>query len=324
MAIKLTLRDGAPQCLYCHDDVVSGGVLCPKCGVRYHDECAVTFLRCGVLGCKVPLLVPRDAGQPMPRLPALAPRLMSLDTAAQVDGDDHVVVLLPGSRDDPERAAFLGQLLGATTFDGRARLVSPAPEPLLRVSSRAAAEGLCLRLAQHGLRAVGLRADAFLRPLLHVAVGEVEPLAVPLRYRTASGREGRFPAPAERFVVTAQLVEERQRVETVKQGDGREKTERRTQRRVEQGALVFGHDPDPLLLRRDVTRIHGLSHPTAFARFAALLVVVSRDASVVDFKGSSSPLLLARRRPITDQVSENVAGVLLAARVLHAAWLAGV
>lgn len=324
VAIKVTPREGPTTCLYCQDDLGPGGVACPACGVRYHDECALTFERCGTLGCKARLSVSSEPARPLPRLTAIAPRLVTL-AAAPVEGDDDwVVALLPGSGDDPARAAFVGNLLGATAFDGRSRVVSPVPEPLVRVSGQAAAAGIVARLADRGLCAVALPAGAFLRPLLSVAATDVEPLAVPLRCRTASGREVAFPAPPDRLVVTAQLVEERPRAESAKADDGRPKTVRRLQRKAEHAALVFGrHDPDPILLGRDRTRVHGFRDPTAIGRFRLLLESLGRGATVVDLKGSSSPVLLVRRRPIVDESTENLAGVLLAARLLHAAWRAG-
>ncbi|MCO5171625.1 MAG: hypothetical protein M9894_35425 [Planctomycetes bacterium] len=334
MTIRIAPRGGPATCPYCHDGLDPAAVACAGCGVGYHDECAATFGRCAILGCRVPLAVPGPEATPLPRLVAMASRLAALsatDLGGLGDDDDEsfVVALLPGTPEHPDASAAVGELLGQTPYDGRLRLTSPVPEPLVRVRGRAAADAVVQRLAGRRARAVALPRHALLRPLGRTDAREVAPGEPPRLVVDGSGWDVPLPPAAERLVVAVQLVEVSPQTETKNlwsEARGRKakvKTRRTLERRVEPGALVFGRAPgDPVLLRRDVARLSGCREPTTFGRWARVLAEVSRGATVERLEGGAASLLLTRRRPLVDQVEENLPGLLLAARVLHLAWLA--
>lgn len=332
MTIRIAPRGGPATCPYCHDALDATAVACPGCAVGYHDECAATFGRCAIIGCRVPLDVAGPEAAPLPRLVAVAARLATLSAAdlgaLADDAEAFVVALLPGAPDDADAAAAVGELLGQTAYDGRLRLTSPAPEPLVRVRGRAAAEAVVTRLAGRRVRAVALPLAALARPLARIDAGEVAPGEPPRRVVDGSGWDVPLPRAAERLVVAVQLVEVAPREETKNlwsDARGRKtkpKTRRTLERRTEPAALVFGRAPgDPVLLRRDVSRLSGCREPTTFGRWARVLEEVSRGAAVVRLEGGAAQVLLTRRRPLVDQVEENLPGLLLAARVLHLAWL---
>lgn len=327
MAIRVARREGAAHCPYCHDDVPEGPA-CPSCGVRYHDECAATFGRCAILGCRAPLEVAAPEVTPLPRLVAMASRLFALRPGAAPLDDDasHVVVLLPGSASPPpDAAAAVGELLGHTAYDGRLRLLSPVPEPLVRTRGGADAEAVAVRLAGHGVRALALAARDLLRPLARVDALEVEAGDPP---RVVDPISGPVPLARRRLVLSANLLEVHQREEVKnlwatgrKLKSSKPVSRRVSDRQTEPAALVYGEgEVDPVLLRRGVTRLRGSTDPTAFGRWAALLAEVTRGADVHKLDGAAGAALLSRRRPFEPPVEENLPGLLLAGRILHLSW----
>ncbi len=330
MVIRVSRREGSASCPYCHDEVVEGPA-CPACGVRYHDECAATFGRCAILGCRVPLEVAAPEATPLPRLVAMAPRLFALrpGAAAPLEDDDaHIVALLPGSPESADAAAAVGDLLGHSPYDGRMRLLCAAPEPLVRVRTGADAEAVVSRLAGYRVKALAIPAADLLRPLVRVDAVDVEDGDPP---RIIDPIAGPSPLPTPRLVVTATLLEVHQREEVKNLWEGRKlKKNRVTSRKVserftEPAALVFGeHERDPVLLRRDGTKLRGSADPTAIGRFSRILDACTRGAAVVRLENATTAALLSRRRPLSAApVEENLPAVLLAARLLHASWLAG-
>lgn len=329
MTIRISRREGSSSCPYCHDEVLDapGFVACPACGVRYHDECAATFGRCGILGCRAALEVAAPEVTPLPRLLAMAPRLFMLrPTAAPLDDDAYVVALLPGSPESLDAAGLVGELLRQTAYDGRLRLLSGVPEPLVRVRSAADAEAVTARLAACRVNAVAVPARELLRPLVRVDAVELQPGDPP---RVVDPIAGATPLPGPRLVVAVNLIEvhQREEVENLWETGGRMrrrvKSRKVADRRTEPAALVFGaRERDPVLLRRDGTRLRGSVDPTAIGRWSAILEACSRGAEVVRVENATAAALLARRRPVVAQVDENLPGVLLAARLLHAAWVA--
>ncbi len=332
MAIRIARREGSTSCPYCHDEVpeAGDGVACPACDVRYHGECAATFGRCGILGCRAPLDVAAVDATPLPRLVVMASRLSALRPDAPLPDDDaHVVALLPGTPDSADAAGAVGALLGQTTYDGRLRLMSGVPEPLVRVRGAADAEAVVSRLAGYRVRALAVPAAELLRPLVRVDVVELEPGDPAGDVRIVDPIAGPTPLPSPRFVVAATLLEvhQREEVKNLWETSGRKKSRvssrRVSERQTEPAALVFGlRERDPWLLRRDGSRLAGSRDPTATGRWLRILDACSRGATVVRFEGATTSALLSRRRPFVTPIDENLPGLLLAARLLHAAWAA--
>lgn len=328
MAIRITPRDGPATCPLCLDEVTRG-TACPSCGVTYHVECAATFGRCGILGCRALFEPSTPTGRPLPRLAAMASSLsaLRLADAAPVPEEDVIVALLPGPRglaDRTDAAAAVGEALGQTAYDGRLRLGSPLPEPLVRVVGGEHASRVRDRLTSFGVRALTLPATAVLRPLMRVEVAEIDPAA-----QSVLDTVGRTVAIRdERLTVTAQRIEVRTRLKQEFTFDGetsRSTTRKLDQRVAEPVAIVFcGDDPTPLLLRRDALRVHGGTEPTAFARWSRVVTALSASGERIDLAGTTSAVLLTRKRPFgAIPTDENLPGLLLAARILHLAWRAG-
>lgn len=329
MTIKITPREGPATCPLCLD-AVAQGTDCPSCGVTYHLECAATFGRCGIIGCRALFEPATPTGRALPRLAAMASSLsaLRLADAPAVPDDDVVVALLPGPRglaDRTDAAAAVGEALGQTAYDGRLRLGSPLPELLLRVVGREHASSIRDRLTSFGVRALLLPAAPLLRPLMRVEVAEVDPTAP--RVVDSVGRITTIPP--ERLTITAQRIEVRaqQKQKASYEGEPRRTstTRRQEQRTVEPVAIVFrADDPTPLLLRRDALRVHGGAEPTAFARWARVVAALSAAGDRVDLAGTTSAVLQTRKRPFgVVPIDENLPGLLLAARILHLAWRAG-
>jgi hypothetical protein len=140
---------------------------------------------------------------------------------------------------------------------------------------------------------------------------------------------GPTPLPSPRFVVAATLLEvhQREEVKNLWETSGRKKTRvssrRVSERQTEPAALVFGlRERDPWLLRRDGSRLAGSKEPTAIGRWQRILDACSRGATVVRLEGATTSALLSRRRPFVTPIDENLPGLLLAARLLHAGWAA--
>lgn len=328
MAIKISRRAGPATCPLCLDSV-DQGTDCPACCVTYHLECAATFGRCGIIGCRTPFEPSRPSGRALPRLAAMAGSLAALraTSAPSVPDDDVVVALLPGPRklaDRPDAAAAVGEALGQTAYDGRLRLGSPLPELLLRVDGPDNASRIRERLTSFGVRALTLPAAALLRPLDRVEVAEVDPAT--LRVLDTLGRLTLISP--ERLVITAQRVEVRTREKQESSFDGersRTTTRRQDERIAEPVAIVFNDDdPTPLLFRRDNMRVLGGAEPTAFARWTRVVTALSAVGDRLDLAGTTSAVLQTRKRPFGPvPIDENLPGLLLASRILHLAWRAG-
>ncbi|MCO5171626.1 MAG: hypothetical protein M9894_35430 [Planctomycetes bacterium] len=319
--LHLVARDGPVTCPWCRDEL-AGGPRCPACAVRYHAECAATFGRCATLGCAGALGAAGARGAPLPRLAALADRLAALRPGDPPPPTDaRVLLLLPGQGEVPAAAAAaVGEALGLTPWEGRQRLGSSLPEPLVRVDGADAAAGLAGRLRAAGARCLVVPAAALLRPLEARQAHAADPAAA----RVDDGRGwGALPDP--RLVVTGLRVEVTTREEVspaLEELDGVARPRAVQRRTTEPVALVLGRDDDaPLLLRRDALRIAG-DEPTAHARWGRLLDAAREGADHVHLPTSASSLL-SRRSIGPRGARDDLPAILLAARAAHLAWRAG-
>lgn len=349
----LTARPGQSTCPYCKDDVVKGPA-CPRCGARYHDECALTYGRCAALACNGTL----DGAGPvrglavaLPRLRVVAHRLgqgrWPVDGLPD-DGPPFLVALFPAPREVEARdgaVKAVAEVLGQTALDARLRLGANVPEPLCRAADREGADRVVARLEREALPALALPLARALRPLRSVDVdgARVAPGGVVLREAPldgAVGHERLIPhgpdGKADALVVTAPLVEVRRWQETSRPGASEtsrfkaapSKTTTRDRKVRDAAALVFlRDDPVPVLLRASTLKdVTGLKKgPVATQNLEQL--VAALGATRVDLAGAADDTMLtlqiAAMTARGETVSDNRRPVELAARLHYHRWMAG-
>jgi hypothetical protein len=288
--VKVTPRDADElRCPYCHDDV-SMGPSCSGCAARYHAECAQTFGACAIPACLGTLDLESHTAQVLPRLTGLARRIGRW--TPPMGGPRALILDLPAPRavrDDPEAAARLvGDLLGQTTYDGRMRVLSPFPEPLIRVRSEAEAVLLRGQLSDVGLASITPPLSELVKPFDPFQVARYEVGDDVLRVEDAEGQERTLDLKRPRLVFTGSVVtltESRttrhlKRSFTGSYGSGagavRTAPKARPGRDQQLCAYVYtAADAQPLrFLHRELELVTGGTHPklvTEGQRFRALL-----------------------------------------------------
>lgn len=351
----LTARPGQSTCPYCKDDVTKGPA-CPRCGARYHDECALTYGRCAALACKGVLAgaapeALRGLAVGLPRLRVLAHRLgqgrWPVDGLTD-DGPPFLVALFPAPREVEARdgaVRAVAEVLGQTALDARLRLGANVPEPLCRADDREVADRVVARLEREALPALAIPLRRALRPLESVAVdgARVAPGGVVLREAPRDGEVGHerllMHGPggkADALVVTAPLVEVRKWQETTRPGASEtsrfraapNKTTTRDRRIRDAAAFLYlRDDPVPVLLRASTLKdVEGLKRgPVATQNLEQL--VAALGATRVDLAGAADDTMLtmqlASMTARGETVSDNRRAVELAARLQYHRWMSG-
>jgi len=346
----LTARPGQSTCPYCKDDVVKGPT-CPRCGARYHDECALTYGRCAALACKGVLAgddtALRGLAVGLPRLRVMAHRLgqgrWPVDGLTD-DGPPFLVALFPASREVEARdgaVRAVAEVLGQTALDARLRLGANVPEPLCRADDRSVADRVVARLERESLPALALPLKRALRPLESVAVDGARVSEAGVVLREAEGGHERLvmrgaDGRSDTLVVTAPLVEVRRWQETTRPGASEtsrfraapSKTTTRDRKLRDAAAYLFlRDDPVPVLLRSSTLKeVEGLKRgPVATQNLEQL--VAALGATRVELAGAADDTMLtlqiASMTARGETVSDNRRPVELAARLHYHRWMMG-
>jgi hypothetical protein len=335
MAIHIAPRGSDLRCPLCHDTVAMGPV-CAACGARYHTECANILVECAVMGC-VTRLVEHTAPVLLPRLGGLVRRLASWEdrdvaAARGARGGPRVVVLWPCSREVRGRrgaAQAVAELLGPeySISDGRLRLNSQFPEPLVRLDDPAAAELACRRLEQQGVSADPLPLADVMRPLKRLDAQRV--VVEPGLLVVSRGERHRELRPSECLVVSGRLLEVAVAPERTptKARDGRTGAAStsifaRTRERAEEALFVFSPQfDDPVLLcPGQISRVvtPGLA---GSSRWSLVVEALRAGAAWVEVAGARSPALLTTRSvglsSSSPTTSDNLDSLHMIARLLH-------
>lgn len=336
MPIVVQPRGAPSTCPYCKDEV-EGGVACPRCAGRYHEECASIYGLCATLACGGELPGKRGALAPLQRLKVLAHRigLGRWPTEGLRPDGPFAVALFPAAREVETRreaVELVADLLGQTAFDARLRLASNAPEPLVRADARADAEDVVWRLAAVGLPARALPMLELVRPLAHLPVeGLVAGAGGSLTLLGAQGKAR--PLPADRLVVTAPLVEVRRRAELRTAsydatGTARRRATTRERRGKDPAAFIFSPgDPVPaLVVASGLRTLEGMRRePIAAQTWKHVQrALAAPPASHVELELGGDDAFLSMRWPgmatQSEQVLDNHRAVELAARLCWWAW----
>jgi hypothetical protein len=327
-------------CPYCRDSV-SVGQTCSDCGARYHAECAQTFAVCAILGCRG-RFVPPGGLVVLPRVGLLARRLSAWRVEGLGPQGPHAVILEPsfGARDQPEAARAVADLLGEgyTAYDGRLRLQAGYPEPLVRCDTPEQAAGAARDLVARGARARTISLADLVRPLETYEPAAMEILPDQIVMRTRQGGETRTLDREEgRLVVCGRVAEEVARVEsrtvTKRRGKSSYQTTRRSlfpkrTTRPEQAALVFRPgERVPTFLRCNAVRVEANADLRTKLQGWVLVLKALGDtprAEVRELKGeTAAPLMGLTGVSGTSSTRNNVASILLLARLCHNAWEKG-
>lgn len=319
---------GCPRC----GEPAPVGVTCGGCRRIHHPECARTFGLCAA--CHGSLeTAGRGPTHELPRLQAIARRILSWDPQSTPTGEQHAVCLAPSSerRSDPRAAETVGSVLGTNPADGAQRLASPLPEPLVRTSDAAAAEAVERALTDAGgLESFSLPLNELLAPLLAFEAERVD-LGDTTTYTDAQGttRAHRFGEP--RLVITAPFLAARRPGGPVPPGTPRLTPTRPTMRlgrRTPEGAMfVFvGRDPSPILVRET-----GVKDWSSLASKMTMVPAQNLETLAREL-GQGGGELRALPRELgqdpwllrlggVEDLRENAPLVALAARLLHRHWV---
>lgn len=346
MTIRISERRTGDHCCFCLDGLEKR-LTCPACGAGYHDECGAIVGRCVILGCRERLVGGRRAavvGLALPRLGILARaigRWARLGIPDQVDLGS-AVVLLPSRREvreDLEAARAVAELLGPehTPYDGRLRLQSPHPEPLVRVDDHDAASEVLARLRGEGIACLAVPLRDLLAPLDLFEPVEVATDPMGMALRDAQGRELDLAFGAPRLVVVGQHVEVERRVTTRQAGgfdrSGGGKSPRylaaRTSLYPEPRKssepclhLILPGEPRLVFIRRNAVRSFGKGikfSVHAIQPWYKLVEDLKQDATVVEVGLAGSPALLSFE-PTDPTQQSNARAIHLLARIHRAAW----
>lgn len=291
------------------------------------------FGTCGA--CQAPLEPPsRGPAQELPRLQAIARRIVSWDAAGLPAGDArHVVCLAPqpeGRGAGTSAAESVGSVLGTTPADGAQRLASPLPEPLVRVPDAASAEAVERALLDAaGLEAFSLPLRELLAPLVafeaeRVALGDTTTYVDP----QGAERTQRFGEP--RLVITAPFLAAR-RAGAVPPGTPRLTPTRPTLRlgkkTPEAAMFVFlGRDPLPVLVRETAVKDWSSLASKMTLVPAQNVEILARELGQGGGELRALPRELGQepwlvRLPGLEDLRENAPLVALGARLLHRHWV---
>lgn len=336
VTIRVERRGESPRCSYCLDDVTQG-TTCESCGARYHDECAVVFGRCGILGCTQRFAADTSAVV-LPRLGALARRLGQWHHDALLAGDAHVLVLQPcpwETTSDAAAARAVADLLGGDfmPYDGRVRLQSRFPEPLVRFGSLPPALEAAARLGAAKLPATTIPVRTLLRPLEPFLATTLRLSEGALEFQDGEGHTRSFARGAPRLVVIGREITHRTIGQTsrVQLGSGRggyrtasrPSFARASQRSQEMVATLAGPDErPPVVIRRSKLRVEGpgLQGMT----WAELKDELTRGATTEEVEGANADTLLSlislgqgRAAP---EIRSNAGALALIARMIRHEW----
>lgn len=333
--ITLQPKGSASTCPYCKD-VVEGGVACPRCAGRYHEECASIYGLCAALACGGELPGRRGRLAPLQRLKVLAHRigLGRFPGDGLGPGGPFAVALFPAAREVEERREaidLVAELLGQTGFDARLRLASTAPEPLVRADGWADAQEVVQRLARVGLPARALPMLELVKPLRRL---DVEGLVASGGELSLLGAGAALPLPPERLVVTAPLVEVRRKAElrTVRYdatGNAKKRLTTRDRRGRDPAAFVFlpGDAVPALVVASGLKTLEGIERESVtiqtWKHVQAALVAPPATHVALDLAGDDS--FLSLRTPgmavQSETVHDNHRAVALAARLCWWDWV---
>lgn len=347
MTIRVSDRRTGDHCCFCLDGLDAGRTTCPGCGAGYHDECSAITGRCVILGCRERLGGGKRAvvvGRALPRLGILARaigRWARLGIPDEVDLGS-AVVLLPSRRevkDDMDAARAVAELLGPehTPYDGRLRLQSPHPEPLVRVDDHDAAIELLARLRGEGISCMTVPLRELLAPLelFEPVDASTDPLGV--AFLDEQGRELDVAFAAPRLVLVGQHVEVERKVTTRQTATLERTAGGKSPRYTAPRSSLF---PEPrkssepcvhvlfpgqarlLFLRRGLLRSFGkgLKYSVhAIQPWYKLVEDLKQGAMVIEVAAAGSPALLSFA-PEDPAHQSNGLAIHLLARIWRAAW----
>ncbi|MEZ6185662.1 MAG: hypothetical protein R3F62_11715 [Planctomycetota bacterium] len=345
MTIRIGGATQGATCVYCHDALGRVAVSC-ACGARYHEDCAAVFGACAIPGCGQSLAADLERW-PLPRLGRLAQLLGQEFGNAQLSGSAAVVCLHAPPRaiaNSPRAAQAVADVLGPqhTAFDARLRLNSQFPEPLVRTSSRMAADQVVAELARAGLSGQAVLLQDLLHPLQARDVEKVELLPDALACVDAQGVATTTPLDAPFLAMGASVFNVSRKHDTrittsySSSGGmhggyrGTRATRSMHSREVlarDPGLFVYSpQDSTPTLLQRDALRTIRVGPETGLKSQNWLTLVktlLRRADRAEEVSGAHSPALRAPSRPGFPEDKSNLLGLLLVGRLYWLQWTQG-